>query len=122
MFKYWSKKAGANSFFWEGFSGNPASEKAGHLRSDDYNLIVNRKLEASLAVMILGYDIIFVDVDIAILRDPIPYLLFEGVEYVHSVNEFCPLSGDGVFDPFLMEGNTGFYYARSTPNNIKIWI
>ena len=119
--KYLDKRGKVKSFFWEGFSGKPASEKAGHLRSDDYNLIANRKLEATLAVMMLGYDIIFVDVDIAILRDPIPYLLFEGVEYVHSVNEFCPLSGDGVFDPFLMEGNTGFYYARSTSNNIKIW-
>ena len=119
MNKYWSKKVGANSFFWEGFSKKPVSEDPHHFRSNDYNLIVNRKMEASLAVLKLGYDIIFIDVDVAVLEDPVPYLIFEGVEYVHSENNKCPQSKQ--FDPLSMEGNTGFYYARSTPHNIKIW-
>jgi hypothetical protein len=42
--------------------------------------------------MSLGYDVIFADADIVIIRDPIPILLWKNVDYVHSVNAICTRS------------------------------
>ncbi len=58
-----------------------------HLCSDNFNLIGCRKLEAVGGALQLGYDVVFSDMDIALIHDPIKHLFFEGVDYVHSQNE-----------------------------------
>jgi hypothetical protein len=37
------------------------------------------------------YDILFADTDVVLLQDPLPLVLWRGVDYVHSVNKFCPI-------------------------------
>jgi hypothetical protein len=59
-------------------------------RSTQFNLITLRKTEAIIAVMTLGYDIIFIDSDIALIRDPVPYLIWRNVDYAFSHNAICP--------------------------------
>ena len=58
-------------------------------RSKQFNLITARKKEAVHDILSLGYDVIFSDTDVAILKDPTPYLLWKNVDYVHSLNAPC---------------------------------
>ena len=58
-------------------------------RSKQFNLITARKKEAVHDILVLGYDVLFSDTDVAILRDPLPYLLWKNVDYVHSLNAVC---------------------------------
>lgn len=84
----------------------------------DFNLIGCRKLEVVLAALELGYDVIFSDVDIPWLRDPINYLFFDNIDYVHSQN--VPCGWKWKFND-TMEGNTGLYSVRSNPQTIHTW-
>ena len=61
-------------------------------------------MEAVAAALALGYNVVFSDVDIALLRDPINYLFIPGVDYTHSTNKGCGVSWS--FNE-SMEGNTG---------------
>ena len=65
------------------------TEEATEFRSQQFNLITARKKEAVHDVLELGYDILFSDTDVAIVRDPFPYLLWDNVDYVHSLNCIC---------------------------------
>ena len=65
------------------------TESSVGFRSKQFNLISARKMEAVHDVLKLGYDVLFSDTDVAILRDPFPYLLWKNVDYVHSLNVFC---------------------------------
>ena len=58
-------------------------------RSKQFNLITARKKEAVHDILVLGYDVLFSDTDVAMLRDPLPYLLWKNVDYVHSLNAVC---------------------------------
>lgn len=58
-------------------------------RSDQFNLITTRKKEIVHDIMLLGFDVLFADTDVAIIRDPMPFLLWSNVDYVHSVNTRC---------------------------------
>lgn len=58
-------------------------------RSKQFNIITTRKKEAVLAIMKLGYNVLFSDTDVAILRDPLPYMIWNNVDYVHSLNAWC---------------------------------
>ena len=52
-------------------------------------IITTRKKEAVFQVLMLHYDVLFSDTDVAIVRNPFPYLLWENVDYVHSLNCIC---------------------------------
>jgi hypothetical protein len=58
-------------------------------RSKQFNLITTRKKEAVLSIMKLGYDVLFSDTDVAVVRDPLPYMIWDNIDYVHSLNAFC---------------------------------
>jgi hypothetical protein len=79
-------------------------------------LIGCRKLEAVGGALELGYDVIFSDMDIVLMVDPVKYMFFEGVDYVHSENEGC--HGKWAFN-MSMEGNTGYYSVRSNSKTIR---
>lgn len=79
------------------------------IRSKNFNLIGCRKIEAVFGALKLGYDVVFSDVDIALLHDPAPYLFFDGVDYVHSDNTGC--LGKWKFNA-TMEGNTGKHIEK----------
>ena len=94
-----------------------ASEPSG-FGGKNFNLIGCRKMEAVYGALSLGYDVIFSDVDIAFLSDPIGHLFIDGVDYVHSTNKGC--NQRWRFNE-SMEGNTGFYSVRSNPRTIRTW-
>jgi hypothetical protein len=82
------------------WSSNPteprASEASGSMfenssewRSSVFNSLSNAKLESVLNLMRLGYDVLFIDTDIAVTRDPLPHILWSNVDYVHTVNKPC---------------------------------
>lgn len=82
-------KTNMTNYFWQGNSR--AESESTRFRSRAFNVIVNRKKSATLAVMELGYNIIFADTDVVIVRDPIEYLVWKNVDYAHSVNKYCPM-------------------------------
>jgi len=99
--------------------GKVLSEASG-FGGKNFNLIGCRKIEAVAGALALGYNVVFSDVDIAILRDPIHHLFFPGVDYVHSENIPCGSTFRWRFN-HSMEGNTGFYSVRSNPQTIRTW-
>jgi hypothetical protein len=97
-------------------------ENAFYYREENFNLISVLKLEVVLELMILGYDIVFIDSDVAVVRDPIPYMLVDGVDYVYTINVFCPICY--LWDFYRstrVEGNTGVYSIRSNYKTIFLW-
>ena len=89
-------------------------EQAADFRSSQFNLISNKKIEGVYNVLKEGYNAIFIDPDVVMLRDPTPYLFWNNVDYVHSLNWICPHSNKWDFYKTDEEGNTGFYFIRST--------
>ena len=65
-------------------------EGSHHFRSHQFNIISLRKMEAVYKILQLGYDVIFMDTDVILVSDPIRFLIFENVDYVHAINAFCP--------------------------------
>ena len=57
--------------------------------TEQYAEIVRKKSEIVYSIMMAGYDVLFSDTDVAIARDPFPYLLWQNVDYVHSPNHLC---------------------------------
>ena len=71
--------------------GKKVGSEATNFRSKDFNIMSNRKFEATLEVLKLGYDLIFADPDVVIVDDPVPTVIFPGIDYAHSINMFCPM-------------------------------
>jgi len=98
------------------------SEGSASFRSAQFNLITARKKEAVHDVLSLGYDVLFSDTDVALIRDPFKYLLWQNVDYVHSLNQICDTVDHWTFRGSPKEeGNTGFYFVRSNARTIKLW-
>jgi len=98
------------------------SEESASFRSAQFNLITARKKEAVHDVLTLGYDVLFSDTDVALIRDPFKYLLWRNVDYVHSLNQICDTVDHWTFRGSPKEeGNTGFYFVRSNARTIKLW-
>ncbi len=68
---------------------NDASSSASEFRTLDFNIITARKTVAVLSLLRLGLDVLFLDIDVVLLRDPRPYLFWHNVLYVHSLNYPC---------------------------------
>lgn len=90
-------------------------------RDKQFNLITARKKEAVRAILAMGYDVLFSDTDVSLMRDPFPYLLYRGMDYVHSLNDWCRVGDKFELFRSKIEGNTGFYYVRSSNESIKLW-
>lgn len=70
-------------------SSTGVNEDSSDFRSHQFNLITTRKKEAVYQILMLHYDVLFSDTDVAIVRNPFPYLLWSNVDYVHSLNCIC---------------------------------
>ena len=64
-------------------------EGASLFRTSQFNLIAERKVEGVAHALRLGFNVLFADTDIALLRDPFQYLIWNNVDYVHSINHVC---------------------------------
>lgn len=76
------------SFHWVG--RNVISEESADFRSEQFNLITHSKTSYTQMVLSLGYDVLFIDLDIALVRDPLPYIIWRNVDYVFTHNKICP--------------------------------
>lgn len=110
---------GISSFYFN--DSIAIKETSTKFRSEQFNLISNRKIEGVYLILAAGYDVIFVDPDIAVVRDPTLRLFYPGVDYIHSHNKICPQSYDWDFYKSEEEGNTGFYYARSNSKTLSLF-
>lgn len=99
--------------------GHEVNSGAHKYGSTSFNMMSCRKIEAVYGALALGYDVVFSDVDIAIVSDPIDYLFFPGVDHVYSQNKHCGQKWS--FNDKSNQGNTGFYSIKSTPQSLKIW-
>jgi hypothetical protein len=45
--------------------------------------------QAVRQVLLLGFNVLFADIDVAIVSNPLPYMILENVDYVHTVNQVC---------------------------------
>ena len=68
--------------------GEAAGTSAG-FRDKHFNLITAKKIESVYEILRRGYDVIFSDLDVALLDDFVSLLHLPGVDYVHSVNAVC---------------------------------
>jgi hypothetical protein len=98
----------------------PLANTAG-FQSKQLNLISLRKFEAVYDLQRLGYDVLFVDIDVVILQDVFSMLLqpaLQEISYLHSMNQPCSESGEDP-DYFVHstrrnpnDGNTGFHFFQ----------
>ena len=102
-----------------------ATQNSVEFRIGDFHKISLAKFEAVYAFMKLGYNVIFSDPDVAFVRDPMHVFLNNEMDYMHSINVYCRTSNrrdkDWKFIQGPIEGNTGLYYVKSTPDMIRYW-
>lgn len=77
-----------------------------------------RKFEAVLDILKLNYSVLYIDPDVAILEDPMPYMQFKNIDYVFSMDMMCP---EGVNWDITKGGNTGLYFVRPSQSSIEMW-
>ncbi len=86
---YITNKTSMISYLMSGGKFGEASGSSAGFRDKHFNMITAKKIEAVHDILTLGYDVIFSDLDVAILQDPIPFLIIRDIDYVHSVNAVC---------------------------------
>ena len=79
-----------------------------------------------LEVLREGYDVIYFDIDIAMLQDPIPIMMQGNAEFTVSLETrscLCPSVKDVALRTKWkdLEPNTGIMRVRSTPTAIDIF-
>lgn len=91
LHNYLTNRTSYVSYFFDttGKTNLTVKSDAAGWRSQQFNLISNLKIVAALEVMKLGYNVLFADPDVAIVRDPVPFLYWKNVDYVHSLNFRC---------------------------------
>jgi hypothetical protein len=75
-----------------GAVGNTSSDIQNY-GNPSYHRITYKRTEAVYDVLTYGYDVLMIEVDIAIVRDPMPYILHPGIRYVHQMNTLCTRLG-----------------------------
>lgn len=70
--------------------GIPSTAESTSYRSSQFNIISFKKKEVVHDILKLGYNVLFSDIDIAIVKDPISLMIWNNVDYVHSLNAACP--------------------------------
>jgi hypothetical protein len=86
---YISTNTTMNSFLMVGGAVGDVTGSSTEFRSKQFNLITARKKEAVHDILQLGYDVVFSDTDVAMIRDPLPYMIRINVDYAHSLNYMC---------------------------------
>jgi hypothetical protein len=87
--EYITRNTTMSSYLMVGGAVGEVTGAATEFRSKQFNLITARKKEAVHDILQLGYDVLFSDTDVAIIRDPLPYMIRANVDYAHSLNYMC---------------------------------
>ncbi|KAJ1437426.1 nucleotide-diphospho-sugar transferase-domain-containing protein, partial [Ochromonadaceae sp. CCMP2298] len=118
---YITHNTSMDSYLMVGGAVGEVTGQATEFRSKQFNLITARKKEAVHDILRLGFDVLFSDTDVALVRDPLPYVVRDNVDYAHSLNYMCTVGESWDFHKSKIEGNTGFYFVRSNNNTVKLW-
>ena len=101
-------------------------EAAADYHTHGFHVITVRKIEAVVRVLQLGFDVLFIDSDVVLLRDPFPLLgaalAASKADYIFTSNKLCPAAGGLPFDfrnP-QEEGNTGLFFVRPSPGILAL--
>ena len=84
-----SKNTTMTSYLMTGGAVDEVTGVAQTFRSTGFNLITARKKEAVHNILKLGFHVIFSDTDVAMIQDAVPYMMWQNVDYVHSLNYMC---------------------------------
>ncbi len=88
-YEYLKVNTTINVYNMNNLDGSEVTSLPQLFRSKQFNIITAKKKEAVHDVMLLGYDVLFSDTDVAVVRDPFPYMVWKNVDYVHSLNAMC---------------------------------
>lgn len=114
-------RQGVHSFFMRSLSLPQSARPSAYKRpsSEEYTVAVALKPLVILRVVRLGFDALFLDVDIALIADPLPWLLRSANAAMQvSLNyDDRPAQQQVTGVPDL---NTGVLYARSNPGMITL--
>lgn len=109
-------KLGITSYWHEGLGDFPKNAAAGY-GNQDFGIMMMLKQFSVQVAMGAGRDVLFQDVDVTWIEDPIPELL-EGANYHHA--QFQDDGGRGaVFYPFF--ANSGFFFLRNDRLTMSFW-
>jgi hypothetical protein len=112
---------GIDSFYMHEPGGGTVKESGAVFRDEQFNMISNLKIKAVHLILKLGYDVLFSDPDIAIVKDPIPLLFsYQPYDHVFSTQSLHPCQTPKNMTVKGAEGNTGFYLMRSTNDTIDL--
>ena len=83
-------------------------------------------LVPALEVMMLGYNVIYFDVDMGLVQDPVPYLTSGDADFVTTLEmrqcpEKYPSSVPDTIDWETIEPNTGVMHLRATTQGISFF-
>ena len=83
-------------------------------------------LVPALEVMMLGYNVIYFDVDMGLVQDPVPYLTSGDADFVTTLEmRYCPekypSSVPDTIDWETIEPNTGVMHLRATTQGISFF-
>ena len=102
-----------------------ATENTVEFRKGDFRKISLAKFHVVHEFMKRGYNVVFSDPDVAIIRDPMHIFLHKDMDYMHSINARCrnsyKMDRSWRFMGGRLEGNTGFYFVRSTAGMIEFY-
>jgi hypothetical protein len=111
------KELGVTSFYSENSYG-PTTSKRNNYGDRDFSISMFMKIAVVKDLLDLGHDVLFTDMDMVWLKDPIPYL--EKLSSLH-LYDFMFMN-DGVnarFQPLYY--NSGFFHIRNTVFSVKTW-
>jgi hypothetical protein len=88
-YDYITKNTTMDSYLMLGGAVGEVTGSATDFRTKQFNLITAKKKEAVHDILQLGFDVLFSDTDVAMIRDPLPYMVRINVDYAHSLNYMC---------------------------------
>ena len=103
---------------WNTF--NVTSGNVSEFRQGNWDRITVSKIVVVHRILKLGYNVVFSDVDVSIVEDPMHFFLNPPFDYMHSDNAICVNQKMFKLTNFV-EGNTGFYYMKSNSNAIRLY-
>ncbi len=92
----------SKSAYYFNIKGLTVEEHSSDFRSHQFNIISNLKILCVHTVLKLKYDVIFIDPDIAVINDPVPFLITPHIDYVHSSNYPCSRYAYIIYLPLII--------------------
>jgi hypothetical protein len=88
-------------------------------RQENWNRITVSKIVVVNRILKLGYHVVFSDLDVSIVEDPMHYFRDPPFDYMHTDNAICTTTPFKLSNKY--EGNTGFYFIRSNGNTTRLY-